>query len=53
LTSARKFSDLRPANAGQLEETPEVENMPRRLDASKWRLLEGNSPRDNDLAVGE
>jgi DNA recombination protein RmuC len=40
LSSARKFSELRPANAGQLEEMPEVDNMPRRLDATKWKLLE-------------
>jgi DNA recombination protein RmuC len=40
LSSARKFSELRPANSGQLEEVTEVDNGPRRLDASKWRLLE-------------
>jgi DNA recombination protein RmuC len=42
LTSARKLSELRPANADQLEEMNEVEASPRELDASKWRLLEGS-----------
>lgn len=40
LTSARKFNELRPANAGKIEEAPEVDAMPRRLDANKWRLIE-------------
>lgn len=40
LTSARKFRDLRPANAEQLPESEEVELGLRRLDGSKWRLLE-------------
>jgi len=40
LTSARKFKDLRPANAGQLEEITVIENTPRSLDANKWPLLE-------------
>jgi DNA recombination protein RmuC len=40
LTSARKFKELRPASAGQLEEFNEVDSTPRRLDASKWQLLE-------------
>ena len=53
LSSARKFNELRPANAEQLEEMPAVENSPRRLDASKWRLLESGSNRENDLALGE
>lgn len=39
LPSARKFNELRPANAGQLEEASAVENTPRHLDPSKWRLL--------------
>ena len=43
LTSARKFNDLRPANAGQLEEMPELDNTPRRLDATKWKLLESGN----------
>ena len=40
LTSARKFKDLRPANAGQLEEMTVVETTARSLDAGKWPLLE-------------
>ncbi len=40
LSSARKFRDLRPANAEQLPESEQVELGLRRLDASKWRLLE-------------
>ena len=40
LPSARKFNDLRPANSASLEEFNAVENTPRMLDASKWRLLE-------------
>jgi DNA recombination protein RmuC len=40
LTSARKFKDLRPANADQLEEISVIENTPRSLDAGKWPLLE-------------
>jgi len=41
LTSARKFKELSPANAPQLEEVGEVELSPRRLDNAKWRVLEG------------
>ena len=40
LTSARKFRELRPANAAQLEELKEVERGPRGLDGGKWRGLE-------------
>ena len=40
LTSARKFKDLRPASAGELEEPELVDTNPRRLDAGKWRVLE-------------
>ena len=40
LTSARKFQDLRPANSDQIEEAIEIESNPRRLDASKWQLIE-------------
>jgi DNA recombination protein RmuC len=40
LTSARKFKELRPANAGQLEEIDQIETTPRRLDSGKWPLLE-------------
>jgi DNA recombination protein RmuC len=36
LTSARKFKDLRPANAGQLEEVVAIETTPRVLDSGKW-----------------
>jgi len=36
LTSARKFKDLRPANAGQLEEVVAIETTPRVLDSAKW-----------------
>jgi DNA recombination protein RmuC len=50
LSSARKFNELRPASADKLEEMPPVDGAPRRLDASKWRVLEA---RENDLAVGE
>ncbi len=40
LTSARKLRDLRPVHAAQVEEPKEVEPTPRRLDPSKWRMLE-------------
>jgi DNA recombination protein RmuC len=40
LTSARKFKELRPANAGQLEEVAEIDTTPRRLDSTKWQVLE-------------
>jgi len=43
LPSARKFTELRPANADNLEEPTEVEKQPRQLDAAKWRLLEKNA----------
>jgi DNA recombination protein RmuC len=36
LTSARKFKELRPANAGQLEEVVTIETTPRLLDGNKW-----------------
>jgi len=36
LTSARKFKELRPANAGQLEEIITIETTPRLLDDGKW-----------------
>jgi DNA recombination protein RmuC len=44
LTSARKFRELRPANAGQLEEMSEVDSSPRRLDAAKWAEASSVSP---------
>ncbi len=40
LPSARKFKDLRPANAGQLEEARPLEVGPRALDSSKWKVME-------------
>ena len=40
LPSARKFKDLRPANAGQLEEARPLEVGPRALDGSKWKVME-------------
>ena len=40
LASARKFQDLRPANAGQLPEMTVIESTPRSLDSGKWPLLE-------------
>ena len=40
LTSARKFKELRPANADQLQEVSEIDTGPRRLDGSKWQVLE-------------
>ncbi len=40
LPSARKFRELRPANADRLEELSEIEASPRRLDGSKWQVLE-------------
>ncbi len=40
LSSARRFGDLRPAQAGQLEEADEIDTSPRPLDPSKWRALE-------------
>lgn len=40
LSSARKFSELRPANAESLEEASPIDSIPRSLDESKWRVLE-------------
>ena len=40
LTSARKFKELGPANAPQLEEIGEIDLSPRRLDGPKWKALE-------------
>lgn len=36
LASARRFRDLRPANAGALDEPEEVEAFPRKPEASRW-----------------
>jgi DNA recombination protein RmuC len=43
LTSARKFKDLRPANAGQLEEVVAIETTPRVLDSGKWLSKTGTA----------
>ncbi len=40
LTSARRFKDLRAANADQLEEAKLIEVSPRLLDTPKWQALE-------------
>ncbi len=40
LTSARKFRELRPASAAQLEEVKQIDKTPRRLDGGKWPALE-------------
>lgn len=40
LPSARKFRELRPANAEQLADVTEIEVTPRRLDSGKWQILE-------------
>jgi DNA recombination protein RmuC len=53
LTSARKFNELRPASSERLEEMTEVDKTPRRLDGSKWRLLEKAADKGPDFAVGE
>ena len=53
LTSARKFNELRPASSESLEEMTEVDKTPRRLDGSKWRLLEKAADKGPDFAVGE
>jgi DNA recombination protein RmuC len=39
LSSARKFKELRPAGAEQLDEISLIESGPRTLDASKWQNL--------------
>ncbi|MGI8962776.1 MAG: DNA recombination protein RmuC [Bryobacteraceae bacterium] len=40
LSSARKFKELRPAGAEELEEMSLIESGPRSLDTSKWQVLE-------------
>ena len=40
LSSARKFRELRPATPDQLDEIVEIEPAPRKLDSSKWQMLE-------------
>lgn len=39
LSSARKFKELRPAGAEQLDEMSAIESGPRTLDPSKWQNL--------------
>lgn len=36
LTSAKRFKELRPATADQLDEIVEIDALPRRLNESKW-----------------
>ncbi len=45
LPSARKFNELRPAGADQIEELSRIESGPRVLDAAKWEVL---AARDQD-----
>ncbi len=52
LTSARKFKELSPANAPQLEEISEIDLSPRRLDGPKWKVLEEGGP-DHALLSGK
>lgn len=52
LTSARKFKELSPANAPQLEEIGEIDLSPRRLDGPKWKALEEGGP-DHALLSGK
>ena len=40
LSSARKFNDLRPANAEQFAEVEAIDLTPRRLDGSKWQIVD-------------
>lgn len=40
LPAARKLHELRPANAGQLEEISSIESSPRALNGTKWQALE-------------
>ena len=40
LPSARRFSELRPATASALDEAPEIDISPRRLDPAKWELVQ-------------
>ena len=44
LPSARKFRELRPANAEQINEPEPLEAAPRALDSSKWKVLEPAKP---------
>lgn len=40
LPSARKFEELRPANADQLPELNEVDIVPRQLHSGKWQMID-------------
>jgi DNA recombination protein RmuC len=40
LSSARKFRDLHPATAGELELHAEIDMSPRRIEDAKWRAVE-------------
>lgn len=40
LPSARKFRELRPASHDQIEEVTPIDTTPRRLDDSKWQVLQ-------------
>lgn len=44
LPSARKFRELRPANAEQINEPEPLDAAPRALDSSKWKVLEPAKP---------
>jgi DNA recombination protein RmuC len=44
LPSARKFKDLRPASAEQLDTVHELDTGLRTLDSSKWNELEPVKP---------
>jgi DNA recombination protein RmuC len=43
LPSARRFRELRPANAAQLEEVTPIEAGAKTLDPAKWKILEAKS----------
>ncbi|MBV8553277.1 MAG: DNA recombination protein RmuC [Acidobacteriaceae bacterium] len=45
LTSARKFRDLRPATADEIEVRAEIDASPRNLDPGKWQALEAAGKR--------
>jgi DNA recombination protein RmuC len=40
LPSARRFRELRPATPDQFDQVVEIEPEPRKLDGSKWQMLE-------------
>jgi DNA recombination protein RmuC len=51
LPSARRFRELRPANADQLRDLNEIEANPRRLEASKWQTSAQNSEQTEEAAA--